>query len=169
MRVAVLIVRIVSVPIWKTGPGQTSGTCIGWQWGRKACFLLINDVYRTAIRKRTDATVRARVRGSGERRGVGPNKRFQVVLRILAASRDGVPIKTVSCTQHRFWMDLPGNSKSWSPVILDWRRSKKSLPSDHQAGSMGIGQKFVRNAWSLLRLAAQCGHSFRAHDIELSL
>src|SRR5262249_6404324 len=100
---------------------------------------------------------------------VGPHERLQIILCVLTAGRNGIPIQPISCAQHRLGPDLPGNSESWSPVILNWWWSKKLLPRDHEAGSMRIRQEFVGNARSLLRLAAQSGHSFRTNDVELSL
>src|SRR5262249_51786051 len=85
LRVTVFVIRVVA-----EGVGG-----IPWvgrrQRIRKPATLLLNDVGPRATRE-----VGAGVRRAGEGSGVGPDRQFQVVLRVLAPGRDGVPVKPVA-------------------------------------------------------------------------
>ena len=97
--------------------------------------LKLNDVERGAIHK-----VGARINSRGIRKGcgIGPNRRFQIILRVLAASGQRIKVKSVSGSQDCLWINRPGYPYSWSKVVLDRSRGKEVFACQHYVGKMRI-------------------------------
>src|SRR4051812_25061178 len=82
-------------------------------------------------------------------RRIGPNLSLEVILRILTACGERIPIQARAGAQYRFGMELPSDSETRSPVVFHRARREELLSCNHYIGKVRIGLECVGNAGRL--------------------
>src|SRR5262249_23211041 len=88
----------------------------------------------------------------------------EIVLRILDACSDGVPVESVTSSKNRMRRDGPRQTDAWSPVVSYRARREELLSGNDNIAEMRIRSECIRYARRLLGHAAKFGHLPGADD-----
>ena len=123
----------------------------------KSLPLKLDDVKGRAV-----CEVGTGIRITRERCGVGPNSRFEIVLRILATRRKGIPVQTVAGSKNCFRINRPCNADARANVVFNRRRREEFCSCNYDVIEVRIILERVRYARSSLRHTAKRRHLSRA-------
>src|SRR5713226_265516 len=134
---------------------------------RKAQTLLREDVYGGPVCEGARTAIGTTICRAVKCRGIGPHHGLQIVLRVLTAGSERIPIQPIAGTNNGLGSELPSEADAWSPVICDRGRREETLPCQDDVAEICIGQETIWDAGRLLCHATNLRHHFRADNVLL--
>src|SRR5439155_19410260 len=104
--------------------------------------------------------------------GIRPYRHLEIVLRILAASGNGIVVEAITGMNDSVGEELPGDTNARPPVVTHSRRREEALTRQNHIPEMGIEAKIARNGcivathiacWSVERRAIGNARRFACH------
>src|SRR5713226_7104866 len=134
---------------------------------RKAQTLLRDDVHGGPVCEGARTAVGATICRAVKCRSIGPHHGLQIVLGVLTAGGEGIPVQAVTGTNNGLGSELPSEADAWSPVIRDRRRREETLPCQDDVAEICIGQETIWDAGRLLCHTTNLRHHFSADNVLL--